>query len=274
MKKIIAPCDFSEPAIQAFKFAVAIAKKSHGQIVLLHAIELPVLHDTTLMPTLSFEEAFFTDLRKNAESNFKKMKDKWAAGVKTTAVIEYGSPAAAIHKVISDHEADLVVMGTKGASGAQEFFIGSNAEKVIRLSPVPVITLKDEPGTIKKIALAVQPGSDTDEKFMTAAKQLQDHFQAELHLVFINTPMAFQADSVTHNQLQALVKRFMLANYQLHIYNDIEVEAGLANFAQQLPADMIAMGTHGRRGLRHLVMGSIAEDVANHARCPIWTYRL
>ena len=73
MKKILVPCDFSDPAIQAFKTAIDIAGQSNGEVVLLNVIELPVMHESVLMPTLSFEEAFIKDMKIHAEKNFKKM---------------------------------------------------------------------------------------------------------------------------------------------------------------------------------------------------------
>ena len=63
MKKILVPCDFSKPAINAFKFALDIAERSVGTITLVHVIELPVMHDTGLMPVLSFEEQLLKELK-------------------------------------------------------------------------------------------------------------------------------------------------------------------------------------------------------------------
>lgn len=63
MKRIVVPCDFSDPALQAFKFAIDIAKGNGAEVMLLHVIELPVLNESVLMPTLSFEEAFIKDMR-------------------------------------------------------------------------------------------------------------------------------------------------------------------------------------------------------------------
>jgi nucleotide-binding universal stress UspA family protein len=65
----------------------------------------------------------------------------------------------------------------------------------------------------------------------------------------------------------------MFKNFKIHVYNDIDEQEGTLNFANEVGADMIAMGTHGRRGLAHLFTGSIAEDVVNHVQCPMWTYK-
>ena len=92
MKKILVPCDFSDPAVQAFKMAVEIANQSDGEVFLLNIVELPVMHESVLMPTLSFEEAFIKDMKAHAEQNFAKMKDKWAKDVpKVSSFVEFGS---------------------------------------------------------------------------------------------------------------------------------------------------------------------------------------
>ena len=66
----------------------------------------------------------------------------------------------------------------------------------------------------------------------------------------------------------------MLKDYTLSVFNDTFEESGVISFAHLIKADMIAMGTHGRRGLNHVMSGSVAEDVVNHIDCPIWTYTI
>jgi len=275
MKKILVPCDFSDAAVQAFKFAVEIATQSRGEILLLHVIELPVMHDTVLMPTLSFEESFIKDMAVNAEKNFSKMKEKWAkSGPKVISFIEYGPTAHAIKNFIKDKKIDLVVMGTKGASGVKEFLVGSNTEKIVRMSPVPVFAVKKsaKASSIKNIAFpnTLEDSAEQDELIL-GVKALQNFFKAKLHVVYINTPANFKRDSVTHQQLNAFAKRFMLKDYTLNVYNATDQEMGITDFIHENGIDMIAMGTHGRRGLNHFMSGSVAEDMVNHINCPIWT---
>ena len=73
MKKILVPCDFSRPAINAFRFALGIAAQSKGTVYLLNIVELPVLHDTVMMPVLNFEAQLLKDLKEKAESSFSKI---------------------------------------------------------------------------------------------------------------------------------------------------------------------------------------------------------
>lgn len=274
MKSILVPCDFSDSAVQAFKFAVEVASKSRGEVHLLHVIELPVMHDTLIAPTLSYEEAFLKDAKAQADKDFNKMRAKWAKdGPKVKSSVEYGPVTPTILDYVGEKKIDLVVMGTKGASGLKELLIGSNTEKIVRKSKVPVIAVKKyvKASSIKKI---VFPNTlrDDQEEITLKIKSLQDFFKAKLHILYVNTPANFKRDNETHDKLKAFVKRFMLKDYAINVYNDYSEEAGVMNFTHEIGGDMIVMATHGRRGISHLMSGSIAEDVVNHVDCPIWTF--
>jgi nucleotide-binding universal stress UspA family protein len=74
--------------------------------------------------------------------------------------------------------------------------------------------------------------------------------------------------------MDAFIKKYELKNTSRSIYNDLSEEEGIMHYANDISADLIAMGTSGRTGLGHFFLGSIAEDVVNHAKRPVWTYRL
>ncbi len=274
MKKILVPCDFSDSATQAFRFAIDLASQSHGEVLLLHVVEQPVMYDTLMMPSLSFEEGYRKDLKESAEKGFIKMKNKWAKdGPKVTGHIEYGTTAFSINHFATEKKADLIVMGTHGATGLKEIMIGSNTEKIVRTSAIPVLALKGFPK--KPIKNIVFPNSllEDEETLATKVKALQDFFKAHLHIVYINAPSNLKRDLETKQMLTAFAKRYLFKDFTIHIYNDLDQESGLINFVKEMKADMVAMGTHGRRGLAHLVSGSLAEDVVNHIACPIWTFK-
>jgi len=105
-------------------------------------------------------------------------------------------------------------------------------------------------------------------------KELQNFFKATIHVLFVNTPAVFTTDAKTKPALVRFAKRFMLKNFTLNVYNDIDEEQGIINFSREINADLVAMRTHGRRGLAHIATGSIAEDVVNHIGCPIWTFKI
>lgn len=276
MKKILVPCDFSEQAIAAFRVALDIARQSSGEVFLINVIEVPIMHDTVLMPTLNFEDALFREMEANAKKQFEKLKTKYSKEVKKVkSTVIYGITAVSILNHIEENDIDLVVMGSKGASGLSELIVGSNAEKIVRRSPVPVLVVKKF-GKVASVKNIVFPSTlETEhEDLVMNVKRLQNFFKATLHILFINTPTNFTRDTVTKKRLNDFVKRFMIKDCTVNIYNDIYEESGVINFAHAINADMIAMGTHGRKGLPHILSGSVTEDVVNHIDCPIWTYTI
>jgi nucleotide-binding universal stress UspA family protein len=168
-----------------------------------------------------------------------------------------------------------VVMGSKGAGGFEEALLGSNTEKVVRHAKCPVLTVKSkiEIDHVKNIVFAT---NFKEEDFHVAdeLKKLQEIFKAKLHLVRVNTPTNFETDRKIKAHADAFIKENSITDYTVNIYCDKVEEDGIIFFAQDINADLIALATHGRSGLLHLLSGSIAEDVANHAKRPVWTFRL
>lgn len=278
MKKILVPCDFSKPAISAFRLALDVAKQSRGAVHLLNIIELPVLHDSILMPVLNFEQELLNDMRKSAEVKFKKLIEKYNTDnlkIKVIARVEFGNVFKSIQDYIKEFAIDLVVMGSHGTSGVRELLIGSNAEKVVRSSPVPVLVSKEYyKGPIRNIVFPNTLETEKQEDLVMKVKALQNFFKAKLHIVWVNTPLNFTADTETHKRLEGFAKRFMFRDYTINVYNHTDEEFGIIQFANSIKAELIAMGTHGRKGFAHLVIGSLAEDVVNHNSGLVWTYSM
>lgn len=274
MEKILVPCDFSITAVNAFRFALDVAAKSNGKIFLLNVIELPVLQDAVVMPVLTFEQDFMKNLRDSAIAEFEKLSKQYNHhGVDIEYHVEYGLPGKMITTFTEDHAVDLIIMGSNGATGLREFFIGSNAERVVRHSPVPVLVLKDyTQDSIRDIVFPNTLETTNQEDLVMKVKLLQDFFTAKVHILYVNTTGSKNHDAL--EKLTLFAQRFMFKNYTTNVFNHPVEEAGIIQFAKNINADLIAMGTHGRTGVSHLLNGSVAEDVVNHTDFPIWTYVL
>lgn len=276
MKKILVPCDFSKPAIHAFRLALDIAEQSKGTVHLLNVIELPMLHDSLLMPVLNFEENLLKELKAKAETRFEKINEKYnTKNGKVITEVKFGAVTRMLLDYVRENGIDVVLMGSHGASGLREVFVGSNAEKMVRLSPVPVIVMKDYfKGTIKNIVFPNTLETEKQEDLLMKVKALQNFFKAKLHIVWINTPLNFTTDRLTLNRMESFAKRYMLKDYVIHVFNHTDEEDGILEFNKRIKGDLIAIGTHGRKGVSHLLNGSLAEDLANHSDSLIWTYSL
>ena len=274
MKKILVPCDFSETSLQAFQFAVEITRKSGGKIMLLHIVELPVLHDSMLMPTLYFEANYFKDMEANAEKRLTKIKSKYLKEkINVSSFVKLGPILGTINGFAEEHKVDLIVMGTQGATGLKDFFIGSNTEKIVRLSSIPVLAIRKS-FKLNKIKNILFPTTLLPEEnhLVQHVKKVQDFFSATLHLLLVNTPHNLNRTFDELAVMEKFAQHHKLKNYTVNARDNFYVENAIIDFVHEIKADMIVMGTHGRKGLSHLFMGSVAEDIVNHLDCAIWTY--
>ena len=280
MKSILVPTDFSDQATYALDLAYDIAKQSGAAVKLLNVVESPRGESFNTMGDVTANEGtnamFFVQMVEGAKQRLIEIDDdpKYA-DVSLEGMVEVGSPYESISRTIVDHAVDLVVMGTQGSSGLEEIFAGSNAEKVVRRADCPVLSVKEpvHSDSIKNIVLATNLRDDHQALFAELIK-LQQLFDATIHIVRINTPGSFENDRYYKTEMEKFAQQHQLTNYTLNVYNDSDEEDGIIYFAEQVDADMIALGTHGRSGIRRLLSGSIAEDVVNHAKRPVWTFKL
>ncbi len=280
MKSILVPTDFSEQAAYALDLAYGIARKSGSAIKLLNVVEAP--HGTSfnamgeVVAPDGMDAVFFVQLvdkikeRLQATATNAKYQD-----IDIASHVEVGNPYEHISRTIAGQAVDLVVMGTQGSSGMEEILVGSNTEKVVRRAKCPVLTVKSpvEADSIKNIVFATNM-RDNQERVIKELTKLQQLFDATIHIVSINTPANFETDRFYKKEMKKFVDKYHLAHYTLNVYNDDVEEDGIIYFAEDIDADMIAIATHGRTGISHLLSGSIAEDIVNHAKRPVWTFNL
>ena len=280
MKTILVPTDFSEQANNALDFACQMAKKSDDtEVRVLHIIEGPAPGSGSLstMGEIGYvnseHELFIAQyLRKRRDDMIELVGQDKYSGINLSTDVQVGNPYHSISKTISDISADLVVMGTQGSSGLEEVLIGSNTEKVVRYSKCPVITIKQDTDLeeINDIVLATNLTED-QSRLVTELKKLQRLTNSKIHLLKVNTPNHFHTNRQIEEEFQKYVTKYHLDNYSTNIYNDVTEEDGVIRFTEDIGAGIIAMGTHGRTGLMHLLSGSIAEDLVNHSKIPVWT---
>lgn len=279
MKKILVPTDFSVEAKNALSFAKKMAKKLDAEILLLHVLEVPYGSFSLMgevVTNYSYENLYEETLVERAE---EKLKDKVTslrkAGVSAHYKVVFGHPFLSIKDTIAEEKSDLVIMGSKGASGLAEIFIGSNAERVIRNADCPVITVKGkaDPDGIYSIAFATD-ASEEQDLIVPAITDFQKLLHLNLHLVRVCTPHNYLTETKAKEQLTAFAKRNHIENFSLGVAHGEFTDEGVIDFARSNKIKMIAMGTHGRTGVAHFFGGSITEDVANHAHIPVFTIKI
>lgn len=275
MKNILVPTDFSPQAEMALKVAAQLARKFDGEIFLLHMLELPLqLIDPVGGGGQNIPEAIF--FMKLAHQRFSKiMREPYLKGIKVHETVEFHRAFDGIMEIGKEKKCDLIVMGSHGASGFQEMFIGSNTEKVVRHSEIPVLVIKKEIPEFEiqnfVFATDANPGH---KHLLRKAIKFAKTINASLHLLFVNTPNDFMTSEEVTKRIQEFAGDSKSKDYKVHIYNDVSVEKGILNFAEKTNAGLLGIGTHGRKGIAHFFNGSISEDLVNHATRPVITFKI
>ncbi|MDX1327210.1 MAG: universal stress protein [Arenibacter sp.] len=273
MKTIIVPVDFSEPSEIALKTAASIAKKFDSEIIVLHMLELSDSWMTTNEDVLQQQAVFLIKL---AESRFREFLDKpYLKGIKVTPIVKRYKVYSEVKLISEKHNADLIVMGSHGTEGLKGMFVGSNAEKMVRNAQIPVLVIKDEivDFEVKRFVFACDFELENLPAFHKA-KAIADKLAAELILVNVNTPGDnFLSTKDAFKKINNFLHEAKVS-LEVEIFNDYTVERGILAFGESRNADIIGLPTHGRKGINRFFMGSIGEDVANHAKTPVMTFKL
>ncbi|GAB5541053.1 MAG: universal stress protein [Sandaracinaceae bacterium] len=143
IRRILVPVDFSEPSENALDYAIELAAKFGADVQAIHAYQLPVyaLPDGAMMAGPEFTTKVTAELQKALEELASRK-----SGVKLETHLLEGIPYKEVVRMTEELDADLVVMGTHGRTGLKHLLLGSVAERVVRSSKVPVITVPSGEG--------------------------------------------------------------------------------------------------------------------------------
>ena len=275
MKRILVPIDFSEEARCAVKIASDIARKTESEIFLLHMVDLPEgIIDAQSGADNSSPAAIL--YMKKIHERFKEIKNKsYLDGITVFETVHFQKTFDGVIEESKKQNIDLIVMGSAGASGLKEIIVGSNTEKVVRHSEVPVLVIKKNTKKldVKHIVFASDFSDKCKNRFQDVIN-FASIFDAKMHLLYVNTPHNFNTTKYINDKVSNFVDDFDFDNFDINIYNDISIEKGILNFANDVDADLIALNTHGRSGLSQLFNGSIGQELANHALKPVLTFKI
>ena len=274
MKRILVPTDFSEHAEYALKVAAQIAKKNNCELFIFNLLDLPSHIGDAVTGGVNIPEVMLF-LKKTNESLDELKAEYEVDGLDITTAARIGRTFEEIVTYSKEQNIDLIVMGSHGTSGYKELMIGSNTEKVVRYSNVPVLVIKNEIEVFEpENFVFASDFSDEIKKPFESLVKFAKIFNAHLNLVMINTPNSFKSTLVAEKIMNDFIEGVDIGKHSLHIYNDTNVENGILNYANKVDADLIGMCTHGRTGFAHFFNGSISEDLVNHAVRPVVTFKI
>jgi nucleotide-binding universal stress UspA family protein len=273
---IMVPVNFTPVSYKALEFAASLLSIMPVQLHVVHVIQVSEADwacNTGSSETL--DKSVIQRQVEAAEQQLAELKQQ-ADGALITKIM-FGGLTSSLSAYTHLHPIDLVIMGTAGAQGWQEKLSGSTAQHVVRYAGVPLITIHEHASVtpIKNILMVADfEAKQYDTKGLRTLKMLQKLFGARLHLLQIIDSNAAVDTGHYITAMQQFANAHQLQNYELHLRSDHKVGLGVRNFNEASHMDLVCIGTHARKGISHLLYGSIAETLVNRCIRPLLTYHI
>ena len=288
MKTVIVPLDGSDLSRYAISLAETIARGQHGRLMLVHVIDEPAFSD--LPPAMSVED------RENASGYLNAVAEAVADDIDTEARVLSGDPTEEILRLAERTPDSMIVMSTHGRGGFGRMVFGSVADKIVRSSTVPVVLMRDEcelPHNVLRTILVPLDGSALSETALPYAIELAHGTGATLALVRVIEPY-WQSAFIAETPEAVYLSQSQIDEMEEYAYSEAradldtlatrlrgeglrvvwEVRTGrpadeIARVAETTDADLIAISTHGRGGIRRWAFGSVTNEVLHRGKTPV-----
>lgn len=269
IKSILIPTDFSDLSESALKVGIAIAKRQNAEVTLLHVVDLlPYLLPTEVLLTNS-KEVLSRMGNRLQELSEKIHKD---TGLKAVVKVLEGTPSDSICKFANEENISLIVMGTHGVSGLREFFIGSEAFRVIKNSTCPVLTI---PGNwqktdFEKVLFPVRINPGTMDTYFYA-RPIIERNNSELFLLGLyeqKKDMVEEEISMSINKVKQQLDNDKVV-FKSEISESKDFPAKTIEMAMQYEADLIILTANLDHNFKAFFVGPFVQQVVNHSRLPV-----
>lgn len=272
---ILLPTDFQQSARRAFLYGVKLAMATPARLEILHVIKVPAdaagaARDSRYLR--SMKTAALLNLGRLTEAAREK-------GARAQPLLRYGVPHACILEVVKQVHAEMIVIGTEGRTSWDRLRLGSTAEAVVREAPCPVLTVHGGlAGDVPRHPAGIRLGRLLVATDFSSYAEAAIHTVARLAATFNATVCLLHAAEPSANRKPAERRLAKLVQDLRH--QQIEAESvcvagdpvgSILKQAAAWQADLIAVGTQGRRGLRRALLGSVADALLKRAGCPVLT---
>ncbi len=290
--KLLLATDFSEWARRAEDYACSLASSWHIPLTVMTVLEFP----PGLNPDYPVNQQYLAYRMSEASGQLSDFKVHAARrGIAVATRMATGIPSEEVNTAALAEGSELIVMGTRGKTGLAHVLLGSTAERVIRTAPCPVLAVHMEKDAasiehagihLDRILVPID-FSDCSLDALEYAAVVARQAKASVDLLHVLEPVSYGLDfTLSHaderkHRRETLTKRLEDLSDALsaagvavrsHVRGGLPADSILDD-ARSLPSDLIVMGTHGRRGLSHVMAGSVAEGVLRRARCPVLAVR-
>lgn len=260
--KVLLPTDFSENATLAAAFAIDITKRTNGHLMAIHAYDVPYAEH-------SMSTSLLDEMKKNADQNMVSFSKNTLeeAGISYEAEVKMGNPIRLIKHLAQTKKADLVVMGTKGASGIEEFLIGSNAASVIQNTDIPVLVIPpdSEVKAFKKIILASDLDLSKKERPLERLRSFAKIFGATVEVLHLQTSKGTDAGN---REFLDRILHDVPHSYSL-VKTDSDPDKHILDHCEAKQGDLVTAITKRYGFFEGLFHRSLTNKLAYHTKIPM-----
>jgi nucleotide-binding universal stress UspA family protein len=269
---ILVPLDFSESSLNALETAIAIAKQHNATITLLNVVDPSFMFGFKGVYYISEKtiDSIVDVSVRRLNPLAKKVKEE--QDLNCTSEIKVGLVPQSIIKTASDIDADLIIMGTHGASGFREFFIGSSAQKVVKIASCPVLTIPTKRKWVefKKILFPIRPIAGAIEKYDFLRKIITNTY-ASINLLVL---------AHTYNDEEKMLLQNLVKELKTKTVKDKIKVSGTLKVGEKMPQavlkmskyvdpDVIVLTSSLDCDLKQFFIGSFEQHIVNHATVPV-----
>lgn len=276
LKSILVPTDFSETGLLAVDHAAYMAKLFQAKLYILHVIETSefLLGPYSSVMNIRDLEEIETVVTEKLDELEQRIRSE--QGISVQKIVNSGRISSCIAETAKNIHADMIIMGTHGAKGFEEYFIGSNAHKTVTISPCPVITILTHAKRTGFQTIVV-PIDDTAH-----SRQKVDHvialatkYGAQVHLLGLLNEGDETDENKFNIKLDACEKAMKKAGLKpirkLVRGKNIATEA--MNYSEKVNADLVVIMTDHESDLNGIFMGALAKQIVNHSQVPVMSIR-
>jgi nucleotide-binding universal stress UspA family protein len=289
-KTILIPIDFSGRSQSAIEMAKRMAGRFEGVIHLVHVHEFPYLIGP-LAPVPLSVLAYGEDVAARRARHLRMLAKRNGLAVENCHFLTGAPTFGEVCRLAGELAADLIVMPTRGQTGAARFLGGSTAERIVQHAPCPVLVTREtrrpsrKKGRIDTILVPVDfspPSLVALESAIAFAEKmaarlivfhavpLGEAFTADGFAMYDLSVLEEEARQEAEKEMQHFVRRTKFRGVHFEtVVRIARAAAGICELAQEREVDLIMTATHGRTGLKHLLIGSVAELVVRQAGCPV-----
>ena len=272
LKKIIVPVDFSAFSQYPLETAIHFAQLKQAEIVLLHVLEEPSL------PLRLISSTDMEDMREKAQKLMSQLTSKLgAAEVEVSTMIKVGKPHKAIVEAAKEISPWAIFMSTHGASGIQEYLVGSNASRVIRAASCPVISFRNPHprDSFRNILLPLDLTKETREKIAFAV-EFSEYFGAKINVISVLQTTDVEIRNRLQQQLVKVEEFFMNKEIEVSarlLLSEAPISDVVVKYGEEIGADLLMIMTQQELKIKEHFMGSTAEHIVNHSNIPVISIR-